>query len=105
MPEDPAIKSLQTFFLSYYDKINNCKHESIYSQCPTEPNLFKETCYCGQKNILHISPKLAADLSSNSEFKGFHPDNVIEDGKLKKMFGVPIVVEKSEYFQEKKNDH
>jgi len=44
MSETPnTIKSLQGFLLARYDKLANCKHESIYSQCPTEPNLIKET--------------------------------------------------------------
>lgn len=93
MPEDKAIKSLQAFLLARWDKMENCKHESIFTECPTEPEMIKETCYCGQKNIIHLSPKLAAALSANSEFKGFHPENVIEDGKIKKMFGVPVVVD------------
>lgn len=91
-PNPDAIKSLQAFFLSRMNKINNCDHKTEFRSPPGEPEFIVESCLCEKIHRIHLSPKLAADFAAASELKDPTFNTELQDGKIIKLFGLDVVI-------------
>lgn len=72
--------------------MQSCKHEPTFASPPGEPEFIHEYCYCGKIDKIHLSPKLAADLMSNSSIREATFRAKFEDGNFTELYGLPVVI-------------